>query len=440
MKPVWIALWGASVLMTSFSTSSAKPSVVFTNLYSFVSNGTNAHSPSSALIQGVDGNFYGTTHGGMGGGWISAEMANKGIVFRLTPSGALTPLVSFNRTNGANLVWSLGTAGLVQGNDGNLYGTTSDGGANGYGTVFRVTTNGLLSTVLSFEGYLGTNGWGPVAGLVEGKGGWFYGTAQDGGVRTRSDNVGMGTIYRVNTNGAWQTLFYFRGTNGEFPACPLLLGRDGSLYGTTPHGGPAYAKGPPEHGDGSVFKITTNGVLTTLFCFNGTDGALPYAGLVQGADANLYGTTMLGGAADTGEGGELRMALRTFGTIFRLSPNGAFTSLFSFNGTNGARPRGALVQGTDGYLYGATEYGGDDYKGPGAGIEHLFYKTYGTVFRISTNGAFTSLFSFHGTNGAHPKAGLLQGKDGAFYGTTSSGGAGDSGTIFRMRITSESGK
>jgi uncharacterized repeat protein (TIGR03803 family) len=439
MKPVWIALWGASALMTSFSASAANPGVVFTNLYSFVSNGTNAHSPSSALLQAVDGNFYGTTHGGMGGGWISAEMANKGIVFKITPSGVLTTLVSFNGTNGANLVENFGTAALVEDRDGDLYGTTSNGGVNGGGTVFKITTNGVLTTLHSFGGNLGTNGWGPVAGLVEGSDGWFYGTAYNGGIRIRSDNVGMGTVYRVSGNGAWKTLSCFSGTNGEFPASPLLAGRDGNLYGTTSHGGPAYANGPPENGRGTVFKITTNGVLRTLVSFNGSNGALPYAGLVEGINGSLYGTTMLGGITEKDKRDDVWMAQRTFGTIFRITPDGVFTSLFSFNGTNGARPRGALVQGTDGYLYGTTEYGGDDYKRPGAGIEHLFYQTYGTVFRVSTNGAFTSLFSFHGTNGAHPKAGLLQGKDGAFYGTTSSGGAGGSGTIFRMRITSESG-
>jgi uncharacterized repeat protein (TIGR03803 family) len=417
MKPFGILFWGTSVLMASFSSYSANPGVVFTNLYSFASKGTNAHSPCSALLQAADGNFYGTTRGGMGGGWISPEMANKGIVYRITPSGALTTLVSFNGTNGANRIMGFGTAGLVQGSDGNLYGTTSDGGAHGYGTVFRITTDGSLTTLLSFEGYFGTNGWGPVAGLVEARDGWFYGTASSGGVRARTDNVGMGTVYRVSRNGAWKTLFYFTGTNGEFPASPLLLGRDGSLYGTTPNGGSAYAKGPPEHGDGTVFKITTNGRFTTLVSFTGTDGANPYSGLVQASDGRLYGTTKTGGT-----GGR--------GTIYRLTTNGLFTSLFSFNGTNGTWPIATLVQGRDGYLYGTTCSGGLGYNGtPSYGN--------GTVFRISTNGVFTTLFYFESTNGVNPCGALVQGKDGNFYGTAAYGGAYNEGTIFRFTMMPE---
>ena len=440
MKPSGIVLWSMTFLVATFSAPAANPGVIFTNLYSFVSHATNAHSPSSAMIQAADGNFYGTTHGGLGGGWVSREMANRGIVFKITPSGVLTSLVSFDGANGANLVENFGTAALVEGPEGALYGTTSNGGVNGGGTVFKITTNGLLTTLHSLGGNLGTNGWGPVAGLIEGRGGWFYGTAYNGGISVRSNNVGMGTIFRVSPNGAWETLFCFTGSNGAFPASPLLAGRDGYLYGTTSHGGPAYAKDPPEHGRGTVFKITTNGVLRALVSFDGSNGAFPCAGLLEGIDGSLYGTTLLGGIAENDRRDDIGMGQHTFGTIFRITPDGLFTSLFSFNGTNGARPRGALIQGTDGCLYGTTEFGGDAYKGPSKGIEHLFYNTYGTVFRISTNGAFSTLFSFDSANGAHPKAGLLQGKDGAFYGTTSAGGVDGSGTIFRMRISSESGE
>ena len=135
-------LWLATVTVADIPSSSVNGGITFTNLYSFASHGTNAHSPKSALLQAADGSLYGTTAGGMGGGWITPEMANKGIVFKITAAGDFTTLVSFNGTNGANRVMNHTTADLIQGRDGNLYGTTSDGGVTGYGTVFKLATNG----------------------------------------------------------------------------------------------------------------------------------------------------------------------------------------------------------------------------------------------------------------------------------------------------------
>jgi uncharacterized repeat protein (TIGR03803 family) len=397
--------------------SSASAGLAFTNLYSFLSQGTNAHSPKSALLQALDGSLYGTTAGGGGGGWISPEMANKGIVFKITRAGDFTTVVSFNGRNGANVVVSFTTADLIQGSDGNLYGTTSGGGSTGYGTVFKLTTNGILTTLHSFEGYLGTNGWGPGAGLVEGRDGCFYGTACRGGAKTRGENVGMGTVYRVNTNGLLKTLHYFTGTDGEFPAAPLLLAKDGCLYGTTPYGGLPYAKGPPEHGDGTLYRITTNGVFTSLFSFSGTNGARPYSGLVQASDGNFYGTTKVGGAG--------------FGTLFKLTPGGVFTSLFSFTGTNGAWPMARLTQGSDGYLYGTTCTGGRDFV---ASRTNAPMYGNGTIFRISTNGNLTTLLDFEPSQGVNPSGALVQTKDGDFFGTAAYGGANGEGTIFRFSL------
>jgi|ERR1039458_8279362 uncharacterized repeat protein (TIGR03803 family) len=185
-----------------------------------------------------------------------------------------TTLHSFQvATNGANP-----EAGLVQGSDGNFYGTTSAGGAYGYGTVFEITTNGALAILHSFTN--GTDGVGPVAGLVQGKDGNFYGTTSAGGVD------GDGTVFEITASGVLTGLHSFTGgEDGSQPMAGLVQGSDGNFYGTT-SAGDAY-------GYGNVFKLTTNGALTTLHSFtNGTDGASPVAGLVQDSNGNFYGTTV----------------------------------------------------------------------------------------------------------------------------------------------------
>ncbi len=440
-----------ALIATALAASFAFPSygeVVFTNLFVFTSNDTNGVFPRALLVEGRSGDLYGTTAGVRMNG---SGRRIRPTVFKISPTGAFLTLAWFDATNADRTMPTPGpwgsdetlTSELLQSADGDVYGVAEMGGEFGYGRILRMSPSGRVTTLHSFDGYGGTNGWGPMGGLTEGNGGWFYGTAYNGGIKERTDNVGMGSVYKINREGLIKTLFYFRGTNGEFPASRLLLGKDGCFYGTTPYGGPAYAKGPPEHGFGTIFKITPEGTLRTLFSFNGTNGSMPYAELIQGTDGGLYGTTRFGGVdygiPDTRT--QPAWALRTFGTVFRITPGGVFTSLFSFSGTNGARPSGALVQGRDGFLYGTTEFGGTRYRGPDAGIEHLFNETSGTIFRISTNGFFTSLFSFSGTNGSHRNAGLVQAKDGAFYGTTSSGGTSfdgkrefGAGTVFLLTV------
>src|SRR5208282_1721301 len=195
--------------------------------------------------------------------------------------------------------------------------------------------------------------------------------------------------------------------SGANPEAGLVQGSDGDFYGTTEAGG--------KYGSGTVFKITTNGALTSLYSFTGTnDGANPYAGLVQGSDGIFYGTTYNGGTNNSG-------------TVFQITTNGALTSLYSFTGGNdGANPEAGLVQGSDGHFYGTTENGGTN--------------SWGNVFKISTNGALTTVYAF-GTvtdaygdplDGANPTAGLVQGSDGSFYGTTYDGGTNGRGTVFQI--------
>ncbi len=339
--------------------------------------------PSAALTLGKDGNFYGTTEGGGSGGY--------GTVFKVTPNGTLTTLYSFNGNDGA-----YPAAPLTLGNDGNFYGTTGGGAGSGTeGTVFQLATNGTLTNLVTFNF---TNGVYP-NGLTLGSDGNFYGTTEGGG------SGPDGTVFQLTTNGALTTLYDFTydtgDTNGAEPLAPLTLGNDGNFYGTTEVGGITTG--------GTVFKVTPNGSLTTLADFNYPGGSHP-SGLTLGNDGNFYGTT---------EGGH-NYGQVNYGTVFQLTTNGSLTTLVYFNGTNGAEPVAALTLGKDGNFYGTTSIGGDFNKG--------------TIFRVTTNGTLTTLVSFCGTNGDTPN-GLTLDNNGNFYGTTGRGGSSDWGTVFSLTFS-----
>ena len=364
----------------------SSPSVAVSNLRLF-SGGSDGAFPFAGLIQGKDGNLYGTAEGG-GSSFF-------GSIFRMTLAGALSTVYNFtDGNNGANPY-----ARLVQGTNGNFYGTTDSGGTNGYGTIFRMTSGGVVSFLHSFTG--GNDGAVPQTGLTQGTDGNFYGAAYQGGANS------FGSIYKMTANGAVTAVYEFTGSDdGAYPYADLVQGKDGHFYGTTLEGG--------ANGYGTVFSLATNGTLTTLAAFNYSNGAYPQAGVILGADGSFYGTTLEGGA-----GG--------YGTIFNLTTNGALTTLCSFGLTNGSTPAGALVQATDGNLYGTTSSGG-------AGGQ-------GTAFKISTNGTLTTLLWFDGLNGANPQSALVQASDGNFYGTTPLGGTGynpsaggGNGTVFRLTV------
>lgn len=334
---------------------------------------TNGSYPN-ALTLGTDGNFYGTTFYNGSGGF--------GTVFRMSPNGLLTTLVAFTGSNGG------GPNALALGSDGCFYGTTDDGGDNGIGTVFKVTTSGALTTLTSFSN---TNGAYPQDKLCLGTDGNFYGTTYQGG------NGDFGTVFKITTNGSLTTLASFANTNGANPFAGLTMANDRTFYGTTYFGG--------SYGYGTIFKITTNGILATLISFTDSNGRYPYGGLTLGADGCFYGTTQLGGANGSG-------------TIFKITTNGTLTTLVSFTGDNGESPDAKLTFGTDGNLYGSTE---------GGGVSHS-----GTIFELTTNDVLTTLASFANTNGGRPYAELTMQNDGSFYGTTLNGGINNSGTIFRL--------
>ncbi|MGA9778380.1 MAG: choice-of-anchor tandem repeat GloVer-containing protein [Limisphaerales bacterium] len=385
--------WAAALVLPALG---AHAGVIYTNLHSFDNN--DGEYPQAGLVQGSDGNFYGTTFGG-------GTSGGYGTVFKISTNGAFNSLFTFNYTDGDNP-----EAALVQGNDGNLYGTTEDGGANnpplGYGTVFKSGTNGPPTSLYSFGNIedgsgIPLDGGRPSGPLVQASDGNFYGTTPYGGTNA----IPAGTVFRISANGTFTNLYSFTGgTDGDSPEAGLVQGPDGNLYGTT------YGAYGPYNIYGNVFKISTNGVQNNVYTFTGADGANPSAGLVLGSDGNFYGTTTSGGTY-------------TNGTVFRVGSNGGLKTLYSFTGgIDGADPYAGLVQGSDGNFYGTTVSGGT--------------YTNGTVFEIGTNGVLTTLYSFNtGHDGRNPYGGLVQGRDGSFYGTTVFGGAGNGyGTVFRLTV------
>jgi uncharacterized repeat protein (TIGR03803 family) len=368
-------------------------------LYSF-SGGGDGGGPNG-VMQGADGNFYGTT--AYGGSYTNYYSQGLGTLFRMTPPGVLETLYSFSDIDGA-----YPNSPLAQRPDGSLYGTTEYGGeymdrwGNTFGTVFRMTTNGAFASLHSFDG---EDGAYPLAGLVRGADGDFYGTTAAGG---EDYYLNDGTIFKITANDSLTSLCSFSGRNGIDPVSVLAQGRDGNFYGTTREGG--------WYNRGAIFKMTTNGTLSALYSFTGADGGYnPDAGLAPGADGDLYGTTEGGGT-------------NYYGTVFKITTNGAFTSLHSFNGNDGANPVAGLMKGADGNFYGTTRYGGP----------YLRYgQSQGTVFKMTPGGALTTVYAFTGGNdGAFPNSTLVQGTDGNFYGTTEAGGAYDRGVVFRLSLGS----
>jgi uncharacterized repeat protein (TIGR03803 family) len=399
--------------------SSASAEVVFTNLFSFPFGGTYGGQPHGRLVQDRNGNFYGTTE--IGG------QNNSGTIFKMTPKGRLVWSVSFTGENGANP-----EAGLVQDDFGFLYGTASGGGHYGNGTVFKISPEGRFIWFASFDG---TNGANLEAELMEGRDGNLYGTTSAGG------KYGLGTVFEINRQGRIKSLYSFSGyDDGAQPVSGLVRGDDGDFYGTTSHGGLIFAGVPDDYGgpfsdgpfgDGTVFKISPHGVLTTLYAFGSItnadgislDGANPSGRLTQGDDHNFYGTTGKGGYSYAG-------------TVFKITPNGILLWSYSFDITHGSQPYAGLAQGRDGDFYGTTTFGGaNDISG------YYEVSDFGTVFKITPDGDFSTLYSFgletdlngNPLDGAFPFAGLTMGTDGALYGSTA-GGYVNPGIIFRLSI------
>jgi uncharacterized repeat protein (TIGR03803 family) len=399
--------WKAMIFFSVFClvTGSAVCAQTFTSVANF--HGTDGFQPwSMTLIQGTDGNLYGTT--------FSGGTYGMGTVFKVTPKGELTALYSFCAQTGCPDGMHP-NAGLVQASDGNFYGMTSLGGANNDGTIFEITPEGRLTTLHSFQG---TDGIGPSA-LIQAVDGNFYGgTSLGGNLSACPTGPGCGTIFEITAAGKLTTLHAFDGTDG-LGAGPLIQASDGNFYGMTRNGGlddcPNFA------GCGTVFKMNATGNLTTIYSFHGDDGSWPAGALLQATNENFYGTTNWGGTTN-------------LGTVFELTPAGELTMLHSFDLTDGSMPGIGLVQATDGNLYGTTNSGG-----PNA-VYGTYNSGYGTIFEVTPEGEFTNLHNFILTDGGGPWGGLVQATDGSFYGATINGGGslncgtGGCGTIFNLSV------
>ena len=342
-------------------------------------------TPLAGVIEGSDKFLYGTTYYGGAG--------DHGTVFRMKSDGTgFLILHAFNFDDASNGDYP--RSPVIEGCDGVLYGTTYFGGSYGNGIVFKVDRDGTRFQKLHDFNYLDlANGSNPSAGLLEGSDGALYGTTYLGGVHD------MGVVFKINKDGTgFQKLHDFGGIpDGSYPYAGLIEVNDGALYGTTYEGG--------TYDFGVVFKINKNGTgFTTLHHFHGVEGARPYAGVVEGSDGALYGTTYYGGR--NGDG-----------AVFKVNRDGTgFSRLHDFEGEDGSQPTGGFIEGFDGTLYGTTQYGG--------------VAAAGVVFKINKDGTgFATVHDFNGTDGDQA-TGLVEGSEGSLYGTTAYGGAYGAGEVF----------
>jgi uncharacterized repeat protein (TIGR03803 family) len=377
----------AAVLILAFSTETKAQ--IFQELYSF-SDGQDGGEPEGALIQGNDGNFYGTTT--VGGAW------GGGTIFRITPGGMLTTLASFDGTNDGTYPYGA----LLQAADGNFYGTTLYG-PNSQGTVFKMTLDGALTTLGWFmAGYSGPptgnllNGDSPNGDLIQGSDGNIYGTTQGG------------TVFRLVPSGTnWQLQGLGTPPGGNaIPSGGLLQATDGSFYGVT--------VGSADAPYGTIYQMTPDGTVSTFVTLlGGYDQAVnPVGNLWQATDGSFYGTAQCCGDN---------------GCLFKCTTNGVLTTFpCDYDAGGGLNP--PLVQANDGNFYGTSVTGNAD--------DPFYPGSKGWMFEMSPEGVYTPILSFTAANppylGADPLTGLVQGADGNLYGTTSLDGSHGYGNVFRI--------
>jgi len=372
-------------------------------LHAFSFRQNDGSDPQGNLLEGSDGALYGATTAG--------GSDHHGTVFKVNKDGSGHRVLHNFRSigNGGRAPQS----GVIEGQDGSLYGTTAGGGVAGAGTVFKIGKDGTdYLTLHSFAeiGGFRSDGLSPYGPLTQSKGGVLIGTTELGGAYR------YGSLFRLNTNGTDYNILHHFGYglagDGKNPRGALLQASDGDFYGTTTAGPQLWG------GSGTVFAISEDGShyrLVHSFLNRPSDGATPYAGVIEGGDGKLYGTTVAGGGASQG-------------VVFRCNKDGgAYEILRSFSGlgTEGRNLYGPVLEGRDGALYGTTLGGG----------LHLG----GSVFRLNRDGTdFRVIFAFAqtGSEGKRPYAGLTKGNDDALYGTTCSGSAENLGAVFRIRVNS----
>jgi uncharacterized repeat protein (TIGR03803 family) len=301
----------------------------------------------------------------------------------------VTQLYSFDRTNGANPIYS----NLVQGRDGLLYGTTVYGGVNNAGAIFKIDTSGNITLLHSFNS---STGWYPWSGLTLGPDGNFYGNTPTGGTG------GFGVVFKMTPSGTYTVLhnFTYYPTGGGYPYGPLVLAEDGSFYGVTDFGGPG--------GGGVLYRITSAGQFVVIYSYNYTDASDVQVAPVQGANGNFYVTSLTGGA-------------NGFGSLTEVSPQGVLLNVFSFDGaTEGKYPVGSVAQGADGNFYGTTDQAGAVLGG--------------VLFKVDANLNYTVLQDFGSITGGgtDPEAGMVLATDRNIYSLTVAGGSRGFGVIYRV--------
>jgi uncharacterized repeat protein (TIGR03803 family) len=383
--------------------------------------------PVGSLALGADGAFYGVTQF-YGASAAAKNRFGNGSVFRVTTNGILTTLFSFRGTNGSDPM-----TGLTAGNDGKLYGVTYAGGTNSGGVAFCVSTNGEQKVLHYFGGGEGWDysirktpgfqhwqgGCNPIGGLLRGNDGNFYGTTAGGGLN-------FGTVFKMNPGGQLTYIFTFDSTNGERPSAELARDAQGNLYGTTEYGGP---NGRSHGGYGTVFKINPAGQLIWSVGLAGTNGLHPLAGLAIGRDGNFYGSTY-GGWYTLPKGEAF-----SDGTIFKITTNGVLTTLMTFANTNGACPIGRLILASDGDFYGATRF----LNGIGRGSDEALGS--GALFRMTPGGTLGVLTAFGGENlNTYPAGGLAEGPDGYLYGVVCNSGTNNATCVFKFKLPGSPGK
>jgi uncharacterized repeat protein (TIGR03803 family) len=419
-----------------------------TILHAFT-GGTDGSQPFGTPTLDSKGNLYGTTE--YGGNLSNCYGSGCGVVYELGTSGRLRILYSF--TGGADGSWPLG--GVIVDKTGDIYGTTTFGGPNFAGAVFKVDAAGAEKTLYTFTG--GTDGANPRPGVTADGAGNVYGTTENGGAS------GAGVVFQVTNSGETVLHNFTGGPDGGYPYAGVVLDASGNLYGTTTYGGTSQVSGTGftgYSGYGAVYKLEISTQQETqLYAFpGGGDGVVPYAGLTADGDGNLYGTTEEGGAANTG-------------TVYKVDPAGQETVLYSFTGgADGGYPYGGVILDSDGNLYGTTYLGGTagfgvvykvdalgretvlhnfvgdsvDGSSPMAGVirdskGNLYGTTthggagYGVIYKLDANGNFTMLYSFNGLNGNEPYSGVIADTEGNLYGTTYYGGwPDDNGVVYKL--------
>jgi uncharacterized repeat protein (TIGR03803 family) len=382
---------GAVLLATLVSIDNAQAAQSESVLYYFCSqnNCSDGASPISGLISDASGNLYGTAYSGGGN-------CGCGVVFKIAPDGTETVLYTFG--GGAHGAFPIGS--LIMDKKGNLYGV-ADGGTNKDGIIFEISPNGTQSVLYTFVG--GSDGANPSGALIADKKGNLYGMTTAGGAH--SD----GTVFKLTPSGSETVLYSFAGgSDGIDPVGSLIADKNGNFFGATGFGGP--------NGEGTVFKLATNGTESVLYAFTGgADGGQPYAGVVADKAGNLYGTTYYGGIGGFS------------GVVYKVAPNGTETVLHAFcsleNCDDGYLPEAGLIIDKKGNLYGTTSQGGG--FNPGGD---------GTVFKVSPSGKETVLhaFDFQAGDGVFPNTALLL-ANGYFYGATTNGGADSVGTVYKLK-------